>query len=66
VVGGLRLTSLEDLTDLTGLYGLREIQGRLWVKFNPGITDADAEALVAAIGVDNISGEIAIEGNGGE
>lgn len=59
----LELSSNEDLTDVTALHGVESVGGDLQIYMNTALPTASAEALRDAIGVENIAGEIQIEGN---
>jgi len=60
----LTLSLQPDLIDVTGLHGLTAILGDLLITDNTSLSEADIEALIEAIGEENISGEITVSDNG--
>ena len=64
-VGGfLSVVDNPSLTSVSGLSSITSIGGDLYITDNPSLSTADAEALVDAIGRENIGGEVYISGNG--
>ena len=63
--GDLDLYNNPDLTSLAGLENLEHIGGSRLLNLHPVLSDADAWALVDAVGEANIVGNITIEDNGG-
>ncbi len=59
----LVVESNDALTDLTALYGLRSV-GDLMVRHNRALPQAEIDAFLAAVGKENIHGNIYIEDNG--
>lgn len=58
--GSLTLLENNGLKDVTGLHNIEAIQGSLTIESNPSLLRQDAEALVQAIGEENIGGTIVI------
>ena len=59
----LEIGANPNLTDVTGLYGVTAVNGRLYVTNNTMLTTAHANALRDHIGTANITGTITISGN---
>ena len=64
VNGLVEVNCNDSLTSVAGLGNLRFVGGDLEITDNPSLSTADAEALVDAIGRENIYGEVIIERNG--
>ena len=62
--GNLWIGGCEPLSDLSPLEGLTHIGGNVEISYNAYLTDADAEALIAVIGEENVDGWIDIQDNG--
>ncbi len=60
----LLLLGCESLTDVSALLGVERVGNDLTIEDNPDLSTADAEALVEAIGEENIGGDVTISGNG--
>ena len=59
----LNLDANNRLSDATALYGLGTIGGDVMITDNLSLGDDAAQALIDAIGEENISGEVTISGN---
>ena len=65
VIGGdLAIHDNGALVDITGLFGVESIGGSLWIGDNPVLPTAEAWALLATIGHNNIGGNASIQNNG--
>jgi hypothetical protein len=61
-VGGLTL-NLTGLSDLTPLHGITSVNGDVTITNNSALPQSAADALIAAIGLQNISGTITMNNN---
>jgi len=64
VVESVLIAGNPALVDIDVLYGITSVAGDVWITDNMSLTDAKAQALVDAIGRENIEGDVWIEGNG--
>lgn len=63
VGGRLSITSNDLLTSVTGLAGIESVSGDVDISWNDLLGDAAAQALVDAIGEENIGGTVTVRGN---
>lgn len=65
VGGSVVLEDNATLRDLSGLLTLESVGGDLVIRGNVALSEAAALALVAAVGQENVGGQVIVEGNGG-
>lgn len=64
-IGRTNITNNPSLVDLSGLHGVESVTSFLTITDNESLPVAEAQALVDAIGAENIAGTVTISGNGG-
>jgi hypothetical protein len=55
---GISISMNSYLTDLSGLYNIQQVGGNIGISCNQSLSNAAPEALVSAIGAENIGGSI--------